>query len=65
MTWCSGFASRIRAHAARWEGLRRLPVRTEHVNTAGYNMMADPLFDGKAAVMFYCGDDVGAKETVR
>jgi predicted dinucleotide-binding enzyme len=31
-------------------------------NTAGYNVMANPNFDGVKAVMFYCGDDVAAKQ---
>jgi hypothetical protein len=34
-------------------------------NTIGYNIMADPRFDGRSAVLFYCGDDAAAKETVR
>jgi 8-hydroxy-5-deazaflavin:NADPH oxidoreductase len=31
-------------------------------NTVGFNIMADPRFDGRAAVMFYCGDDTEAKK---
>ncbi len=34
-------------------------------NTVGYNVMANPSFGGAPAVMFYCGDDTVAKETVR
>jgi predicted dinucleotide-binding enzyme len=30
-------------------------------NTVGYNVMADPEFDGARAVLFYCGDDGEAK----
>jgi len=32
-------------------------------NTTGYNNMANPVFQGKSVVMFYCGDDAGAKKT--
>ena len=34
-------------------------------NTVGFNVMADPAFGGDKAVMFLCGDDPSAKETVR
>src|SRR5581483_3246534 len=34
-------------------------------NSVGFNVMANPRFDGKGALMFYCGDDAGAKDTVR
>ncbi len=30
-------------------------------NSTGYNNMADPLYEGRGATMFYCGDDAGAK----
>jgi predicted dinucleotide-binding enzyme len=33
-------------------------------NTVGFNVMADPKFGGAAAVLFYCGDDDGAKQSV-
>jgi len=33
-------------------------------NTVGYNVMANPNFDGAKAVMFFCGDDAAAKLTV-
>jgi len=33
-------------------------------NTVGFNVMANPQFDGRRAVMFYCGDDADAKRTV-
>jgi len=33
-------------------------------NTIGFPVMADPAINGKPVVMFYCGDDAGAKETV-
>lgn len=33
-------------------------------NTVGYNIMADPKFGERSAVMFYCGDDAGAKAAV-
>jgi NADPH-dependent F420 reductase len=33
-------------------------------NTIGFPVMADPAVNGKPVVMFYCGDDAGAKETV-
>ena len=31
-------------------------------NTIGANMMTDPVINGQAATMFYCGDDVEAKQ---
>jgi hypothetical protein len=34
-------------------------------NTIGFNIMANPAFGGDRAVLFYCGDDAGAKQTVR
>ena len=33
-------------------------------NTTGYNNMANPIYDGEPIVMFYAGDDAGAKRTV-
>lgn len=33
-------------------------------NTVGFNVMAHPQFRDGSAVMFYCGDDTGAKKTV-
>lgn len=33
-------------------------------NTVGNNIMADPAFDGRRPVLFYCGDDQAAKQTV-
>lgn len=33
-------------------------------NTVGFNIMANPRFDGRGALLFYCGDDVAAKRTV-
>lgn len=34
-------------------------------NTTGFNIMADPRVDGRAAVMYYCGNDSAAKSHVR
>jgi len=34
-------------------------------NTVGFNIMANPAFGAERAVMFYCGDDAPAKQTVR
>jgi len=34
-------------------------------NTVGYNIMADPGFDGGRVTMFYCGDDPPAKSVVK
>jgi predicted dinucleotide-binding enzyme len=34
-------------------------------NTTGANNMADPIYDGEATVMFYCGDDTAAKDVAR
>lgn len=33
-------------------------------NTVGFNIMADPLLDGRRAAMFVCGDDAGARAAV-
>jgi 8-hydroxy-5-deazaflavin:NADPH oxidoreductase len=33
-------------------------------NTVGFNIMADPRFEGGRAAMFYCGDDAKAKSAV-
>ena len=33
-------------------------------NTVGFNIMANPRFDGGAALLFYCGDDATAKQAV-
>lgn len=33
-------------------------------NTVGYNIMADPTFEGHKVAMFYCGDDAAAKSAV-
>lgn len=33
-------------------------------NTVGYNIMENPAFPGGQPVMFYCGDDAGAKQPV-
>lgn len=34
-------------------------------NTVGFNIMANPRFDGRGALLFYCGDDAPAKQAVR
>lgn len=34
-------------------------------NTVGFNIMANPAFGAERPVMFYCGDDAAAKQTVR
>jgi predicted dinucleotide-binding enzyme len=34
-------------------------------NTTGFNIMADPVVDGRRAGMFFCGDDADAREKVR
>jgi predicted dinucleotide-binding enzyme len=33
-------------------------------NTVGFNIMADPSFGSSRALLFYCGDDAAAKQTV-
>lgn len=33
-------------------------------NTVGFNVMADPVFDGQPATMCYCGDDGDARRIV-
>jgi len=34
------------------------------LNRIGFPVMANPAINGKPVVMFYCGDDAAAKETV-
>lgn len=34
-------------------------------NTVGFNVMADPVFEGRPVTMLYCGDDAQAKAVVR
>ena len=34
-------------------------------NTVGFNIMANPRFEGRGALMLYCGDDAPAKQPVR
>jgi NADPH-dependent F420 reductase len=34
-------------------------------NTVGSNIMADPSFGSNRALLFYCGDDAAAKQTVK
>jgi predicted dinucleotide-binding enzyme len=34
-------------------------------NTIGFNIMADPSFGANKALLFYCGDDAAAKQTVK
>ncbi len=34
-------------------------------NTVGFNIMANPIFGSDRAVMFYCGDDAGAKRVAK
>lgn len=33
-------------------------------NTVGFNIMANPRFNGQSALLFYCGDDAEAKNVV-
>jgi predicted dinucleotide-binding enzyme len=35
------------------------------LNTTGFDNMQNPVYEGRASVMFYCGDDAGAKSTVK
>jgi len=34
-------------------------------NTVGFNVMEEPDFGGKAATLFYCGDDAEAKQVAK
>lgn len=33
-------------------------------NTTGFNIMEDPVLEGRKTVMFYCGDDTASRKTV-
>jgi predicted dinucleotide-binding enzyme len=46
---------------AQWAGGARV---VKAFNTVGNNIMANPTFDGRRPVLFYCGDDKAAKQTV-
>jgi 8-hydroxy-5-deazaflavin:NADPH oxidoreductase len=47
---------------ARWAAGARV---VKIFNTIGYNVMENPVFGDRAATLFYCGDDAGAKATAR
>ena len=46
---------------AKWAAGARV---VKAFNTVGFNIMADPRFEGGRAAMFYCGDDAKAKSAV-
>jgi len=39
-------------------------AKVKALNTVGFNIMADPKFNGGPVAMFFCGDDPEAKKTV-
>ena len=47
---------------AAWAGGAKV---VKAFNTIGFNIMAVPAFGADRAVLFYCGDDAGAKQTVK
>ncbi|HXM45854.1 MAG TPA: NADPH-dependent F420 reductase [Bryobacteraceae bacterium] len=49
-------------HVAEWARGAKV---VKAFNTVGYNIMANPVFGGDRPVMFYCGDNGAAKQTVR
>lgn len=57
-----GFTTSAAEEIAQW-------APTAHVvkafNTVSASAMADPIFDGKKAAVFYCGDNENALESVR
>ncbi|HVN04726.1 MAG TPA: NADPH-dependent F420 reductase [Bryobacteraceae bacterium] len=57
-----GTSSSAAEHVAEWAHGGKV---VKAFNTVGYNIMADPAFGADRSVMFYCGDDAGAKHTVR
>jgi hypothetical protein len=46
---------------AKWAGSSKV---VKAFNTVGFGVMANPKFGGKAAALFYCGDDAEAKKSV-
>jgi predicted dinucleotide-binding enzyme len=48
-------------HVARWARGAKV---FKAFNTVGFNIMADPVIDGRKAVMLVCGDDDETKPTV-
>jgi len=57
-----GPADSAAEHVASWARGARV---VKAFNTVGFNIMANPAFGADRAVMFYCGDDPAAKQTVR
>jgi predicted dinucleotide-binding enzyme len=49
-------------HVAAWATGAKV---VKAFNTVGFNIMENPAFGSDKPVMFYCGDDAGAKETVK
>jgi hypothetical protein len=45
-------------------GWARGAIVVKAFNTLGFNIMANPQFDGGSAILFYCGDDSLAKQAV-
>lgn len=56
-----GFTTSGAEQVAKWATGARV---VKAFNTASTRTMADPVYDGQNATMFYCGDDVEAKATV-
>ena len=46
---------------ARWASGAKV---VKAFNTVGFNVMVDPVLDGRRAVMYVCGDDEAARSTV-
>lgn len=56
-----GFTTSAAEEIARWAPQSRV---VKAFNTLSAAVMADPLFDGKKAAVFYCGDDAQALDVV-
>jgi len=56
-----GYTTSGAEQVAEWAGGAKV---FKALNQAGFNIMANPIFDGQRAVMFVCGDDAGQKSIV-
>lgn len=54
-----------RSGAEQIQGLLPDSLVVKAFNTTGYNIMAEPMIDGRKAVLYYCGNHEESKHTIR